>query len=191
MGDPKSQSAYTVKSPYYKVPISHVACIISVTSPDNPGALCLFIFFSAALTSSLSCFHHYTFHLLPVIIYTQTFPFCFLYLTSDPTSIVLTFCEMLDILNVSWLTFYCCTCYNVKNLFYLRMKYSISKCIFWYSANKKYTLQNTKWIVPFYVALWHFFHTQLLYRFSINVCIDRCLQCFDAVGWLAGRASGL
>jgi len=30
-----------------------VACIISVTSPDNPGALCLFIFFSTALTLAI------------------------------------------------------------------------------------------------------------------------------------------
>jgi len=30
-------------------------------------------------TYVLSRFHHYTFHLLPVIIYTQAFPFCFLY----------------------------------------------------------------------------------------------------------------
>ena len=36
-------------------PISSVACIISVTSPDNPGALCLFIFFSAALTTAYYC----------------------------------------------------------------------------------------------------------------------------------------
>ena len=35
------------------VPISPVACIISVTSPDNPWALCLFISFSAAVTSSI------------------------------------------------------------------------------------------------------------------------------------------
>ena len=28
-------------------------CIISVSSPDNPGALCLFISFIAALTSSI------------------------------------------------------------------------------------------------------------------------------------------
>jgi len=35
----------------------------------------------------LSCFHHYTFHLLPVIIYTQAFPFCFLYLVSNYASV--------------------------------------------------------------------------------------------------------
>ena len=38
----------------------------------------------------LRCFHHYTFHLLPVIIYTQTFPFYFLYLLSDHASKLLT-----------------------------------------------------------------------------------------------------
>ena len=30
-----------------------MACIISATSPDNPGALCPFIFFSTALTSAI------------------------------------------------------------------------------------------------------------------------------------------
>ena len=30
-----------------------MACIISATSPDNPGALCLFIFFNTALTSAI------------------------------------------------------------------------------------------------------------------------------------------
>ena len=35
------------------VPVSPVAYIISATSPDNPGALCLFIFFSTALISAI------------------------------------------------------------------------------------------------------------------------------------------
>jgi len=35
------------------VPISPVACIISATSPDKPGLLCVFIFLSAAATSSI------------------------------------------------------------------------------------------------------------------------------------------
>jgi len=30
------------------IPISPVACIISANSPDNPGALCFFIFFTTA-----------------------------------------------------------------------------------------------------------------------------------------------
>jgi len=30
-----------------------VVCIISATSPDKPGALCFFIFFNAAATSSI------------------------------------------------------------------------------------------------------------------------------------------
>jgi len=30
-----------------------VACIVSATSPDKPGALCLFIFFNAAAASSI------------------------------------------------------------------------------------------------------------------------------------------
>ena len=30
-----------------------MACIISATSPDKPGALCFFIFFSAAITSGI------------------------------------------------------------------------------------------------------------------------------------------
>ena len=25
----------------------------------------------------------------------------------------------------------------------------------------------------------------------VQVTVDKCLQCFDAVGWAAGRASGL
>ena len=41
------------KSNIHWVPISPVACIICVTSPDNPAALCLFISFSAAVTSSI------------------------------------------------------------------------------------------------------------------------------------------
>jgi len=35
------------------VPVSPVACIISATRPDNPGALCFFIFFNTALTSAI------------------------------------------------------------------------------------------------------------------------------------------
>ena len=40
------------KSNIHWIPISPVACIISATIPDNPGALCLFIFCSTALTSA-------------------------------------------------------------------------------------------------------------------------------------------
>jgi len=39
------------------VPVSPVAYIISATNPVNPGALCLFIFFSAALTSLVMMGH--------------------------------------------------------------------------------------------------------------------------------------
>jgi len=37
------------------------------------------------------------------------------------------------------------------------------------------------------------FSPQSVYNFSRAVCfyVFRCLQCFDAVGWAAGRASGL
>jgi len=31
----------------------------------------------------------------------------------------------------------------------------------------------------------------LVHRYMRYKCIDMCLQCFDAVGWAAGRASGL
>jgi len=31
----------------------------------------------------------------------------------------------------------------------------------------------------------------LIYAFDLNVIFAVCLQCFDAVGWAAGRASGL
>ena len=41
------------KSNIHWVQISPVACIISATSPDNFGALCLFIFFSTALTLAI------------------------------------------------------------------------------------------------------------------------------------------
>ena len=32
---------------------------------------------------------------------------------------------------------------------------------------------------------------RVLARACTCVCSGRCLQCFDAVGWMAGRASGL
>ena len=44
-------SNFLHKSDIHWVPIFPVACIISTTSPDKPGALCLFIFFNAAATS--------------------------------------------------------------------------------------------------------------------------------------------
>ena len=42
------------KSSIHWVPTSPVACVISATSPDNPGALCLFIFFSTAVASEIT-----------------------------------------------------------------------------------------------------------------------------------------
>ena len=41
------------KSNNHWVAISYVTCIISADNPDSPGALCLFIFFNAATTSTM------------------------------------------------------------------------------------------------------------------------------------------
>ena len=64
-------------------------------------------------TYVLSCFHHYTFHLLPVIIYTQAFPICLLYLNSDHASVLLTCLFLLQLpYTHSWLELptptFCC-----------------------------------------------------------------------------------
>ena len=32
---------------------------------------------------------------------------------------------------------------------------------------------------------------ECLIHFFLNILKEKCLQCFDAVGWAAGRASGL
>ena len=66
-------------------------------------------------TCVLSWFHHYTFHLLPVLIYTQAFPCCFLYLISNHASVLLTCLFLLELPYMhSWLELPTPTCCSFK-----------------------------------------------------------------------------
>ena len=57
--------------------------------------------------------------------------------------------------------------HNSSNNFWSKMKVK-SKVYLWYSAFKSHKINSPRLIIVY-----------------------DCLQCFDAVGWVAGRASGL
>jgi len=40
-------------------------------------------------------------------------------------------------------------------------------------------------------TLWHYTNVFIIIISSSSTCCIPCLQCFDTVGWVAGRASGL